>query len=167
MYNPSYREECCALEGSICFFASWGGGGNGTAPLPLPSSHWFSLFVPLLKVLCCFFTPCDFPSRLEGSASGSKVKTKRKKPRPEDRENSTVLANTPSPVGGCRGNNEPSSGGGKRSGRRGNGRPKRRRLSHSTYSITVDEDSLDLESSDRAKVTTVVVIQPLTVQQLL
>ena len=74
------------------------------------------------------------------------------------------MANTPSPVGDRHGNKKLSSSSGKRGGgRRGNGKPKRRRLSHSSYSITVDEDSIDLESSAKAQVTTVVVIQPHTV----
>ena len=89
----------------------------------------------------------------------SKVKRKRKV-HDEDTENSTTLANTPSPVSGNH------SDGGRRRPKNGqyhrsNGRPKHRRLSHSSYSITIDEDPLDIELTPSAKVT-IVVVQPFT-----
>lgn len=83
-------------------------------------------------------------------------KTKRKRQdQDEDAENSTTLANTPSPISGCRGDGgrRPKNG----QYHRSNGRPKRRRLSHSSYSITIDEDPFDLEPPPSAKVTIIVV----------
>lgn len=110
-----------------------------------------------------------FTHRPEPDQKGEgKAKRKRQGQDEEDTENSTTLANTPSPIiSGCHGD------GGRRPPAPKNGqyrhsnssRPKRRRLSHSSYSITIDEDPLDADPptssfSSSAKVT-IVVVQPL------
>jgi hypothetical protein len=97
--------------------------------------------------------------RPEPDQRGESETKRKRKDQDEDTENSTTLANTPSPspISGCHGD------GGRRppprNGQyhRSNGRPKRRRLSHSSYSITIDEDPLD---TFPAKVTIIVVVQP-------
>lgn len=110
-----------------------------------------------------------FMHRPEPDQKGEgKAKRKRQGQDEEDTENSTTLANTPSPIiSGCHGDGgrrppSPKNGQYRNSN---SGRPKRRRLSHSSYSITIDEDPLDADlptssSSSSAKVT-IVVVQPL------
>ena len=91
--------------------------------------------------------------RPEPDQSGESKAKRKRKDQDENTENSTTLANTPSPVSGYHGDGSRQS----RPRRNGQyGRPRCRRLSHSSYSITIDEDPLDTAP---AKVT-IVVVQP-------
>ena len=96
--------------------------------------------------------------RPEPDQKGESNAKRKRKGQDVDTENSTTLANTPSPISGCRGDGgrRPKNG----QYHRSNGRPKHRRLSHSSYSITIDEDPLDIELPSSAKVT-IVEVHPL------